>query len=380
MNGRAAILVVDDDPGMRRGLSRVLSRQHDVLTAGGVAEAMEKAAERRFDVAIIDIRLVDGDGYELHHRLKHIQPDMDMILMTGSTSEPDEKLYRALVEDVFYFFFKPIDRRVLLALVDRCLRLRRAQQANADHLRRLSDDLERARRFQHSLLPRGPLHCSGWRLEGRLRSCDAVGGDAFAYRPLGDSVQFSLLDLAGHGVQAAMYAGMLTSMLRAARRLGSSPETTLSNLLQNIDFLELPRYASMVYGLLQRDGMLRFFNAGHPDMIWLRDGGIERLSSTGPILTATDLRIPYLVEQIQMAPGDRICVYSDGVTECLSPDECFWGPEGLSEVLRCTSGWPISSVLDHLLEALDRHRGERPHDDDVTLLLIERTRDAGAAL
>ena len=148
---RSRILVVDDDPGLRRTLERILAPTYRVETVAGVAEALARVEASRFDLALVDVRLKDGDGYTLCSALRERWPRMDVILITGSISEPDEKLFRSLEEGAFYFLFKPFDRRVLLALVERCLQLQQERFAKERYAEELAADLEKARLFQQSL-------------------------------------------------------------------------------------------------------------------------------------------------------------------------------------------------------------------------------------
>ena len=112
----ARILIVDDDPGILRAVSRILGRRHHVdvrrLGRGGP----RAGAALRPDLAIVDIRLPAMNGFEVTRGLKAALRDVDAILMTGNAEEPDETLIRAIDEGAFYFIQKPFDRRVLLAL------------------------------------------------------------------------------------------------------------------------------------------------------------------------------------------------------------------------------------------------------------------------
>ncbi len=374
----ARILVVDDDPGMRRAIWRVLMPPHDVTVAETRAEGLEQLGSADFDIALIDIRLPDGDGYLLNRQVRELAPETDVILMTGSTSHPDEKLYRALDDDAFYFFFKPVDRLVLLALVERCLRLRRAQRENRLHVERLSRDLDQARLFQRSLVLQQPLIHQGWHVQGRFRTCSAVGGDSFSALPVAETASFSLSDVVGHGVRAAMLAGMLRSSLRAASHADPEPETVLGNLLGGIDFLKPPDFATLVYGLLLPDGEVRYFNAGHPDLLWQVGDQVRQLCSTNPLVVSVNFDLPRgRSEAIRMAAGDRLLVYSDGVTEARNAGDDEFGVQRLQAALLECRGREMAASLDHILAVLDEHCQGRPAEDDVSVLMIERGSDPG---
>ena len=118
------ILVVDDEPGMIRAVERVLSGEHQVVCTRRSREALSLADEFHPELAIVDIRMPDLDGFELMAQLRVRCPTIDVILMTGSVDDLDEKLVRAIRSPAFYFIQKPFDREVLKTLVARCLELR----------------------------------------------------------------------------------------------------------------------------------------------------------------------------------------------------------------------------------------------------------------
>ncbi|MEA2690810.1 MAG: phosphoserine phosphatase RsbU/P [Acidobacteriota bacterium] len=375
------ILVVDDDPGLRRTLERILEPPYQVAAVAGAAEALARVAAEEFDLALLDVRLKEGDGYSVCKTLRQSRPQMDVILITGSISEPDEKLFRSLEEGAFYFLFKPFDRRVLLALVERCLRLQRERFAKERYAEELAADLERARRFQQSLVPRGAVAGLGWRVEGRLLSCDALGGDFYVAQADGEGLVVAVCDVVGHGVSAAMYAGMLRSTLSAAWRQGADPARVARELLAGVDFMEGATCATMIYALLLPDGRVRLWSAGHPAILSLRaaagdigkDGGAERLPSTGPLLHWMLRDRPLLTREIALAPGDRLLALTDGAFEVRSPADQELGLDRLEEAFASLRGRPAGETLDALLERVLAHGAGRPVADDVTLVLVERT-------
>ncbi len=373
MNRAHRILIVDDDPGLRRTLERILVPQYDVESVAGVTEALSCLETEDFALSLVDVRLKDGDGYSLCQTIRERRPQTDVILITGSISEPEEKLFRSLEEGAFYFLFKPFDRRVLLALVERCLRLQRERYAKERYAQALADDLEKARMFQHSLLPESEVTGSGWRLEGRLLSCDALGGDFYLAQAVdGGGVAFSVSDVVGHGVSAAMYAGMLRSTLDAARRRSAEPERVARELLAGLDFFENAACATLVYGLLLPDGRVRSFNAGHPPLFWQHDGRIERLGATGVLLNKMFSDRPLPSREMAMSLGDRLLVYTDGAFEVRNPADQELGLDRLERAFAEMRDLPAGEALDWLMGIVRDHCGGRPVTDDVTFLMIDR--------
>lgn len=371
---RERILVVEDDPGMRRAVVRVLEGRYDVEAQASFHGAEEVLRKRRYQLALVDLQLGDGDGYTLCQRIRGTWPETDVILMTGSITQPDEKLYRSLEEDAFYFLFKPFERRVLLALVERCLRLQRERRAKESYAEALAADLERARRFQRSLLPAAGLALHGWQVDGRFVPCDALGGDLyFCLDDHAGGLAVAVSDVVGHGVSAAMYAGMLRAALDAARRRDPDPERVAPELLAGVDFFQGARYATLFYGRLLADGRLRYFNAGHPPALLVRGSGeVEHLGATGPLLTRS-LPLPSrAVVEVRLAPGDRVLIYTDGLFEARDGADRELGRDGVEECFRAGAGQSADELLDGILARLDHHRAGRKLEDDVTVVLAER--------
>ena len=195
---------------MLRAVERVLSEDHHVVGTRLSREALAMADEFHPELAIVDIRMPDLDGFELMAQLKARFPALDVILMTGSVDDLDEKLVRAIRSPAFYFIQKPFDREVLRTLVERCVELRWRREEHRQNLKRLETEMAEARAFQQSLLPaprsvvnrRGgllPIHAmfGAGRRPLRLRRRDSradrladrrrvgsrrVGGDAHGHR------------------------------------------------------------------------------------------------------------------------------------------------------------------------------------------------------
>ena len=178
---RPKILVVDDEPGMLRTIERILSTRYDVRAVRLPSAALDAAAAGSFDVAILDVRMPEMDGFALMARLGERQPDLDVIMMTGSTDERDARLIRAIREKAFFFLTKPFDREVLLTLVQRCLEARRLSRENRAHVARLECELRAAQVFQQSLLPDRTASSNGFDVSFLYEPCDELGGDFCDY-------------------------------------------------------------------------------------------------------------------------------------------------------------------------------------------------------
>ena len=223
-------------------------------------------------------------------------------------------------------------------------------------------------------MPSAPLREAGWHLEGRFLPCQALGGDFYLTIPNRDgSLAFALSDIVGHGVAAALVAGMLRSVLDHARRRDPAPGAVLDELASSLDLFEDSSYATLVYGQLLDDGRLGYFNAGHPPPLLLGTAGKAReIAATGLFLSPLLPRGRQEVEQLTLQRGDRLLVFSDGVYEARDPADQELGRPRLASLLEETRSLTAPAALDHLLRAVHGHAAGRPLGDDTTLLLIER--------
>lgn len=372
---RARILVVDDEPGMLRVAERILAPRHEVLCVASAAEALAVAAGEPPDLAILDIRMPEMDGFELMGRLRSACPEADFILMTGSATEPDRKLIRAIREEAFYFVQKPFDREVLETLVERCLALRRLARENRGHLARLEQDLAEARSFQQGLLPAPEARLDGLDLRFRYVPCAALGGDFCDYVSAGEGrTAVIVADVAGHGVSAAMLTGIVKSAFHAAAAQGHEPRAVAERVWGALASFGPERFVTLLCLRLSPEGgarRLEYVNGGHPaGLLWKASGGLVELPPTGPIVSPALPREFCRWEQRaeRVARGDGVLLYTDGASEALSADDRFFGTERIAAAL--TGGPAAEDPLERILAAIRSHCGGRPLSDDLTLLSL----------
>jgi sigma-B regulation protein RsbU (phosphoserine phosphatase) len=362
------ILVVDDEPGMLRAIERVLSPHHEVTISGSSTQALELAARVDPDLAILDIRMPELDGFALMAHLKAQHPDIDVILMTGSVDDQDEKLIRAIRGAAFYYIQKPFDRDVLKTLVDRCVELRHRRDENRRHMKRLEQEMAAARAFQQGLLPAPDVVLSGTRIACRQTPSSELGGDLYDYA-CDQSGRTALLvaDVAGHGASAAMLTAVVKSAFRASERDEYHPSSVTERVRAGIAPFGFERFVTLIAARISPpEGRLLYVNAGHPPgFLWNDRGRRERLPGTGPLLSPAIGEARWECESLPLGPGDHLLLYTDGVTDALYQDD-----DGESRIRAAiehnrTAG---ASLLEALLAEIDRHGKGDPPLDDLTLV------------
>jgi sigma-B regulation protein RsbU (phosphoserine phosphatase) len=365
------ILVVDDDQGILRAVSRILGRKHQVVCVGSGEAALEEARKLKPDLAIVDIRLPAMNGFEVTRALKAAQPDVDAILMTGNAEEPDDNLIRAIDEGAFYFIQKPFDRRVLLTLVNRCLELRRLRDEREKFLQRVERELEEARQFQLSLLPPTHVELPGLSIAARYLACNELAGDIYDYVEAGDgAVALLIADVVGHGTSAAMMTGVVKAAFRASHVDDFEPKAVVERVREGIRDFDPSRFVTLCCARVSpKRRELTYVNAGHPEPI-VRAGSDQPvlLDSTGPLLSSALLEIPCEQVTRELGPGDSLLLYTDGVTEARGPGGMFGQHRLVSALLRGERG---PNLLDGLLSEVVAFSNTPNNQDDITLLTLD---------
>jgi phosphoserine phosphatase RsbU/P len=372
----ARILVVDDDPGILHAVSRVLGRRHHVACVATGAAALEEARLLRPDLAVVDIRLPEMTGFEVTRGLKAALRDVDVILMTGNAEEPDDNLIQAIDEGAFYFIQKPFDRRVLLALVTRCLELRRLRGEREMFLRRVERELEAARHFQVSLLPPTHFDRMGLSIDARYLACTELAGDIYDYVVADDgSVALLIADVVGHGASAAMMTGVVKAAFRASYVDGFEPRAVVGRVREGIRDFDADRFVTLCCARVSpRCDELIYVNAGHPEPIVRTGSATPRLlEPTGPLLTSATSDMPHQQIGLGVSPGDTLLLYTDGVTEARGAGGMFGQERLVAAMMRGDRRGP--DLLDGLLAEVGAFTGSPTQQDDITLLTLHLGRD-----
>jgi serine phosphatase RsbU (regulator of sigma subunit)/CheY-like chemotaxis protein len=366
---------------MLRTIERVLSEQYEVKTVRLPSQGLAAAIDAPFDLAILDVRMPEMDGFALMARLGVVQPDLDVILMTGSTDERDARLVRAIREKAFFFLTKPFDREVLLTLVQRCLDARRLSSENRAHVSRLERELRTAQVFQQSLLPDRCASLSGFEISFLYEPCDEMCGDFCDYVFREDAPGAILIsDVSGHGAPAAMITGMVKQAFHAAALEDFSPSAVLERIVIASRLFTDGKYITATCVRLRpASKTLEYASAGHPPGLLLGcDGSVTPLESSAPIIHPA-LREWHCGQRvIRMERGDRLLLYTDGLTEALNGAGEEFGFERLVGLAPRLVGPATSletsgtSLLVTLRQELALFAAGRPLADDLTLMLLRR--------
>jgi PAS domain S-box-containing protein len=252
--------------------------------------------------------------------------------------------------------------------------LRNSNALLEDRHSEIEAELAIAERVQQSLVP----HSLVWKnlsVEAYYSAARTIGGDFGVVQPQSDKhLDIVLCDVSGHGVGSALIANRIYSeTLHALERSGEP-----ANLLQRLHaFVQerIPRdgfFFTMAAARFTDDGRrMSFAAAGQPPAILVSDGAIRLLESrTGILGCRTETATPALGEEAELAPGDRLVLYTDGLVEVFNRSEEMLGIEGLEELVRQSSTLALREMKQAILDGATAWR-DGPLADDVSLVIVE---------
>ena len=269
--------------------------------------------------------------------------------------------------------FSKLDRQILDALaVEAASILDNARLVERERQRmRLEQELTIARDIQQALLPRGFRDFPHLTVSGINFPCHAVGGDYFDVFPVSeDRTAFLIADVSGKGIGAALLTTMLQGAL-SGMTIGADPARVFQHINAFLcDHAEVGRYATLFFGILDRNGNLEYLNAGHPSPLVLRRGVVTELYTEGsfPVGLVPDAR--YTVDQVMLEPEDTLVLFSDGITEAEDSGEEQFGVARLRELLTGMHDAPLEELQKTVVQAVENFSRGAAQADDITLLLV----------
>ncbi len=235
-------------------------------------------------------------------------------------------------------------------------------------------ELQAGRVVQQAMLPKEAPQIAGWDVWISTQPANEVGGDLVDFVTREDGrVGLVLADVSGKGLPAALLMARLQATLLAFVSELPSLAALASRLHRAFRRRGLEnRFATLVYIELDPgSARIRLVNAGHMPPLVVGPGQVEPLSVGGPALGIPTLAT-YEEQSVDLAAGQTLVVYSDGVTDALNEDGAFFGDERLLASLRESAGRPAAEVAHQLLGAVEAFVGEARWHDDVSLMVVRR--------
>ncbi len=244
---------------------------------------------------------------------------------------------------------------------------------------RLAGVFNEARKIQASILPRSDPQHHGFEIHGRTVPMESVGGDFYDYIPISNSIiGLGIADVSGHGLPAALQVRDIYMGLRMGLARDFKIVRTVERLNDIIHQSTLTsRFVSMFYGELDASGLFIYVNAGHPPPFHITAAGeVRELQEGGPVLGPLS-EATYERGMTNLAPGDLVVFYTDGFSESLAARQAGkkaaeYGVGRLVEQARSLQDRSAREIVDAIFEDVETFTGDRPQNDDRTLMVVRR--------
>jgi sigma-B regulation protein RsbU (phosphoserine phosphatase) len=391
MANDTTVLVAEDDRIIRLKLNHVLTKEMgvNVVMAEDGDQAWELFQQQPIHFIISDWVMPNCTGPELCQRVRQTTPDRGytyFILLTSKTESGE--LVEGMESGADDYIRKPFDNAELIARVKSGLRVIELEHSLAGAYRELEETYQKqntavrsAGLLQRRSLPREDKLAEVRRLTGidiayRYAPCEDLGGDIIGMaQPAPNLVAVYLADVSGHGITPSLLAVSLNTYLQTFLQTTTDP-VAVGEAAHKFCGDEFPdgTYATMVYILIDtKEQKAQLLIAGHPPALHIRpDGSLEHVDSgAGPVGLLTVFPLDPETSTVQFSPGERLLVYTDGLTETRNPEGEFYAGENLNAAASRYAQLGVSDLLNQLEQDVAKWRGaDIAPDDDISLLAV----------
>ena len=382
------ILSVDDEVDLELLLTQFFRRkirkgEYEFLFAHNGLEALQMLLKHPdIDIILSDINMPEMDGLTLLAKINEMRNPAQKCIMVSAYGDMDN-IRRAMNNGAFDFATKPIDLEDLERSIENAIQqieFVKAAQKDKKELRDIQSDLSVAREIQLAILPRNfdlkMPNAETIDIHASMNAAKDVGGDFYDFFRIDDErFGFTIADVSGKGVPAAIFMAVSRTLIKATGLRGLSAHESLeivNNVLcgESVDSM----FVTVLYGIFNiKTGEINYSNAGHnAPYILHQDGSVEMVESFVNIVLGAFEDIQFKSNSMVLAEGDTLVMYTDGVTEAEDVDKNLFGDSRLESVLGELKGADSGTIVDTINKKVKEFAGDAPQSDDVTVLVIRR--------
>jgi serine/threonine protein kinase/serine phosphatase RsbU (regulator of sigma subunit) len=383
------ILIADDHELSRFKLQNDLEKWgHEVTVAEDGEQAWELFQKGEYSIVITDWMMPKMNGLDLvaHIRGSNQADYVYVILLTAKSEKHD--IVAGMGAGADDFLTKPFHRDELQVRLRAGIRITSQNRELNETNRRLQRSQEAAAQIQRSFLPTAKPQIAGYDFAWEHHSCGELGGDMLNVIELDEQhVGLYVLDVTGDGVPAALLATTLSRVMSPAADPQSllaehdeksaacrllTPIEVARKLNQQFGHQEGKQFFTFTYCVLNLQSReLRFASAGHTPLLHQQAGGSPAMLDVPGFPIGIDPDCDEFTEQaITLKSGDRVFVYSDGLTDTMNADGDIFGAAQLLEATRGSGFISLEQALRSLMAQLDEFRGSSQPKDDVSILAV----------
>jgi len=369
---RERIVLIDDSANDLQVTKRFLERRgFDVSAATSGEEGLALAQAITPAAFIVDYRMPVMDGLEVTRRIKAdpVLHTIPVLMLTGADAA--QTVVEGLEAGADDFVTKGSDTEILLARLRALLRVKRYQ----DELRKLNQqitrDLQIARRVQEALVPNGFFRGPRIEIRSAYIPSATLSGDFYDYFLQDELMYLFVADVSGHGLPASILVALLKSYIHTE----SDSRTSLSSFMASLnDFLfsvSLPtQFATAQLFRIDNAGNLVYSNAAHPPFLLLQKTNGKTVVHEAPshLLGA----MPSMVfdeHRLQVAPGDLLFVYTDGLTDRRNAAGEFYSLDRIVALMDDARDADLTTVYDQIFEDVSTFAATDEFRDDIAFIV-----------
>lgn len=376
-------LIADDEPDILAALRLLLkSEGYQAETVSSPAAVLEAISRSEFDVVLMDLNYARDttsgrEGLDLISRIHALDPSLPIIVMTAWANV--DLAVEAMRRGVRDFVQKPWDNPRLLQILRKQVKHARARRTVRNRITdvrnaelKLKRELNETRELQENLLSHSGPNVEGFEIALTWQPAAIVSGDYIAsFRIDEQHTALCVADVAGKGLPAALLMSNFQAALKSTALEELSPGnvcTRVNRVLQ--PNIPLHKFITGFYGVLDAPRRtLTYTNAGHnPPLLMRRNGECIRLDVGGRVFGVFDDEL-YQERKIQLFSGDRLLLFTDGLSEAMNDDREQFGEERLIQLMREHAGADANNLKEIILRTVDDFCGNR-FDDDATLMVV----------
>jgi phosphoserine phosphatase RsbU/P len=379
------ILVIDDENTILENLKFVLEIQdYTVITAYGSEAGINLFREKmhEIDVVVTDMKMPRLSGMDVLKEIKKLSPEMEVIVLTGHGEM--ENAILAMKEGAFEYLRKPVNADNLIITINNAIAKRNLTIENINMQHELLEYntyfkslLDSAQKILINIIPKRLPVIPGFEFAVKYKSSDAVGGDMYNVFDLDDKLFFYIFDVSSHGILASIITIILKSFIqnviynyRHGGTKQSLPEIISDlNIELNVNTAQSV-FATLFMGYIEKNSKKFYYvSAGHITQYIFSDNLPVPLPSTGTVLGVFE-DANFSCNEIQLNQGDKILLFTDGLTEATSKDEAVFDYSGVTSSVTGNKNASISDDILDIYNAVINFSCENLQDD-LTILGIQ---------
>ena len=370
-----SILLVDDNPTNLQMLFQLLEKSVGckLLVAKNGETALTIARKTQPDLILLDIMMPGIDGFEVCRRLKAdpVTSPIPVIFLSALDETADK--VKGLQLGAVDYVSKPFQAEEVIARVNTHLTIHRLSREVQEQRDQLEHELKVVSELQRKLLPERLPAIAGLKLAEHYETSRYAGGDYYDVVELPDGrCGLLVADSEGHSAPAAVMMAMTCALFRSCPELHGEPDKVLDFINTNLCKVNKESFVTAIYAVYDsKRRALRVARAGHPLPVLFRpaEGKAREVPCGGVFPMGYEPYEQVPVTDIRLEAGDRVLLYTDGVSERFNTGNMPYGEERVCRQMERPGVDGPAAIVSGIMQDLETFSGGRPADDDQALLL-----------